>query len=54
MLFKKALGIEGIGPFNLHVKNKSLNKNEKTPIIGKDCHGLLWNEEGKKNETKDK
>ncbi len=46
--YLKALGAEGIGAFNLHVKKKSSNKNQKTPIIGKDCHGLLWNEEGKK------
>jgi hypothetical protein len=40
----KALGVEGIGTFNLHVKNKS----EKTLIIGRDCHGPLWNGEGEK------
>jgi hypothetical protein len=42
--FKKALGVEGIGAFNLHVKNIS----ETAPIVGKDCYGLLWNKEGEK------
>ncbi len=46
--FLKALSIDGIGAFNLHVKKKSLKKSEKAPIVAKDCYWLLWKGEGEK------